>query len=416
MLVSQGGCYLRVKGCAGNLCIREDGGDRNEVLQALPHHPNPAHVRQSGDPSFVLPRSVSDLVLQRMELPGGADAMTIYVGEAFAVGDDDDAFVRVVWFTPQAADAVTGRSPGSHARDVMTLCSKWQDTDGSNRTLGGVQPASGRYCELGLGSMPGSGRGSVQVGDGRSVLPFPRNPDASDVFEPMLSNVLSDVSVVLHHVLPEHVLTAHMPVSLPSTRVADLENAYQYPRLREDAGPLRSHQVVLRGPSPTTRVCDVKCDADTEAWLSASDLHVDSWDGGGSLGTCTVHTCSRRGREGEQGVEHEERNLECRGMAVFPRTWGGRGVHVLSMVPGWHCAILMRTSDRLHSSVLPNEGELDGFGLPHLDMLRIVTYPIRRIERMLERLTNVPWQVAEVVEASHAWVRARMRQDHTATP
>ena len=76
----------------------------------------------------------------------------------------------------------------------------------------------------------------------------------------------------------------------------------------------------------------------------------------------------------------------------------------------------MRTSDRLHGSVLPDEGELDGLSLPHLDMLRIVTYPIRRIERMLERLSTVPRQVAEVVKASHAWVRGRMRQDHPLTP
>lgn len=411
MLVPQDGCHIRVKGSAGNLCIRRD--DRTvELLQALPHHPNPAHVRQSGDPCFVLPRSVSELVLHRMELPPGADAMTIHVAEALAMGDHDDVFVRVVWFTPQAADTVSGRSPGSHARDVMSLCSKWQDNNSTNRTLGGVQPASGRYCELGLGSMPGGGRGSVQVGDGRSVLPFPRNPDESDVFEPLLSNVMSDVSVVLHHVLPEHVLTAHMPLSPPSSCVAELENAYQYPRLRDDASPLRSHQVVLRGPLPT-RLCEGDRDADTEACLSASDLHLDTWDGGGSLGACTVHTCSRRGRE---GVEHEERNLQCRGVAVFPRTWGGRGVHVISMVPGWHCAILMRTSDRLHGSVSADEGELDGLSLPHLDMLRIVTYPIRRIERMLERLSTVPRQVAEVVKASHAWVRGRMRQDHPMTP
>ena len=85
----------------------------------------------------------------------------------------------------------------------------------------------------------------MQVGDDRSVLPFPRNPDESDVFEPLLRNVMSDVSDVLHHVLPEHVLTAHVPISSPSCRVAELEDAYQYPRLREDAGPLRSHQVVL---------------------------------------------------------------------------------------------------------------------------------------------------------------------------
>lgn len=390
--------------------MRGDGDARNEVLHALPHHPNPAHTRHSGDPSFVLPRSVSELVLDRMELPPGAAEMTIHVGEALAVGDSDDAFVRAVWFTPQAADAVTGRCTGSHSRDVAALYSKWQACEHAKRAPGGVQPASGRYCELGVGVMPGFGRGSVDVGDGRSVPPFPRNPVESDAFEPLLSDVMSDVSAVLHHALPELMRTAHVPLLSPPSCLADVEAAYQYPRLREGAGSLRSHQVVLRGPRP----CEGALDADTEAFLSASDLHVDCWDGGGHVGTCTVHTCCRQ--EGlPPGDAHEKRNLECRGLAVFPRTWGGRGVHVMSMVPGWHCAILMRTSERLHGSVMPQEGDMDGFGLLHLDLMRIVTYPLRRIERMLARLSTAPSQVAEVVKVSHAWVCNRMRQDRSTT-
>ena len=102
------------------------------------------------------------------------------------------------------------------------------------------------------------------------------------------------------------------------------------------------------------------------------------------MGTCTAHTCHCREElpGALQGALHEEeeRNLECRGLAVFPRKWGGREVHVLSVVPGWNCAILMRTSDRLHGSVVPCDNEVEGLRVPHLDIMRIVTYPLRRIE------------------------------------
>ena len=60
---------------------------------------------------------------------------------------------------------------------------------------------------------------------------------------------------------------------------------------------------------------------------------------------------------------------------------------------------------------MPGEGDIDGFGLPHLHMMRIVTYPLRGIERLLERLSTVPSKVADVVKVSHAWVRNRMQQD-----
>ena len=69
----------------------------------------------------------------------------------------------------------------------------------------------------------------------------------------------------------------------------------------------------------------------------------------------------------------------------------------------------MRTSDRLHGSVVPCDGRVEGLGVPHLDIMRIVTYPLRRIECMLERLQSAPNRVAEVVQASDSWVRARVQ-------
>jgi hypothetical protein len=410
VLVPQMGWHLRLNGCAGHLCCHDEE-NRREVVQGLPEHPSDKHKKRSGDPAFVLPRGVAALVLQRLELPPCADEMTVYVGEACALGDAANVFVRAVWFTPHVADAISGRVLGSHARDVSLLHRKWLDTDLSKRGEDATQPASGRYVELGLGNLPGYGRTSLGVGGGRSVLPFPRNPVESDEFEPLLSEVMSDVSAVIHHALPLSVTAAHAPLSSPfSPPLSEVEEAFQYPRLRREVGALRSHQVVLRGPR-RVGVSERDPDADREACLSVSDLHVDPWDGGGSLGTCTVHTCSRLDGAPPLDPSHEDRHLECRGTAVFPHKWGGRGVHVMSMVPGWNCAILMRTSDRLHGSVMPGEGEEEGFGLPRVDMLRVVTYPLRRIERLVERLSSEPSQVVRVVEESHAWVRSRVQGD-----
>ena len=74
---------------------------------------------------------------------------------------------------------------------------------------GATQPASGMYTELGVGVLPGRGRPSVSVGGGRSVLPFPRNPELSDDTEPVLSAFMSTVSALLHAVLPAGTLQDH---------------------------------------------------------------------------------------------------------------------------------------------------------------------------------------------------------------
>ena len=213
------------------------------------------------------------------------------------------------------------------------------------------QPAAGKYVPLGVGVLTGSGRESLEIGDGRSVLPFPRNPVESEALEEMLSEFISDVSAVVNHVLPDHVVASHAPLSKSARLV---EDAYQYPKLRDDAGYFRSHQVVIRGPRSAGGVDVTNAEMDREAYMSVSDLHVDAWDGGGSLGACTVHTC-RRANEDDDTKEDGEL-LKCRGLAVFPRKWGGRGVHVNSMVPGWNCALCnvyadMRTIARVCATI-----------------------------------------------------------------
>jgi hypothetical protein len=398
--VAQVGWNICVKGCAGNVCLHKEHGEV-EVLQPLPEHPNPKHLKAcSDDTAFVLPSGVAELVLEKLELPTDADPCVIHVAEAFAIGGGSEPFVRVVWFTSHAVATATRRSSSQHEQNVSELYESWVAMKERNVGISG-QPAAGKYVPLGVGVLTGSGRESLEIGDGRSVLPFPRNPVESDAFEDMLSDFISDVSAVVNHVLPYHVVASHAPLAKDARMV---ENAYQYPRLREDAGYFRSHQLVMRGPRHAG-VDVTNAQLDRDAYMSVSDLHVDSWDGGGSLGACTVHTCRRAHLDDHTEVDEEL--LRCRGLAVFPRKWGGRGVHVVSMVPGWNCAIFMQTCERFHEAVLPTQ--CAKFGMPSLRMMRVVTYPLRRIERLLERLEEEPSKIDDVMQNSHGWVRKRMQ-------
>ena len=77
------------------------------------------------------------------------------------------------------------------------------------------------------------------------------------------------------------------------------------------------------------------------------------------------------GRRGTDSNPREEELLHARSLTVFPGRGGGRGVHLRSMVPGWHCAIFMRTNEMLHGGVVLPEDELEGFALPELDRMRV---------------------------------------------
>ena len=214
---------------------------------------------------------------------------------------------------------------------------------------------------------------------------------------------MSDVSEVLHAILPSSVL--HQDEALLGWPCV-AARAYQYPRLRDGTPPLHSHQVVIRGPrrvlvsNPTDT-----SEMDRSAYMSVSDLHVDPWDGGGATGTCTVHTCHTRTQVSPPIDAHLLRH---RGLAVFPSRGGGRGVHVISMRPGWHCAILMNTDQRLHGSVLPIEDELEGYGFPSLKMMRVVTYPLKGVERLLSRLGEDPDALEKLRASSKPWIQQRM--------
>ena len=290
------------------------------------------------------------------------------------------------------ADQLSGQPLGSHLATLARLSCRWRElcpsTSRGVEGGGGTQPASGVYTELGFGVMPGIGREVLSGDELKGVVPFVRNEEITCAIEAPLGDFMSDVSAVLHAVLPSSAMESQGQVYGSCPR--SVREVYQYPSLRPGVHPLHSHQVVLRKPYKCgAEVRGKKGQNDLLARQSVSDLHVDTWDGGGELGTCTVHTCKTTSGSAEV-TERESHLLLHRGVVVFPRSEGGRGVHIRSVVPGWHCALLLRTSDCLHGSVVLDESDVAGFALPRHEVSRIVTYPLRRIERMLERVGEVP--------------------------
>ena len=403
----QDGCTLRVAHSGGLVEAIDDQGVRG-ILAHLPEHPDERMRASSRGSCLVLPSGVAPLVTQVLEPPSVMDVSQVYVGEAYVKGGGAQPFVRAVWFTPQTADRRTGRPPGSNLAGLTRLwrrwrgdsCSLYRDGGGGN----GTQPAAGVYTELGFGVMPGVGRSSVGCGQSKSVVPFVRNVSLSTALEEPLGDLMSDVSVVLDQVLPRDVLT-HKGEEYGCCPVG-LREAYQYPRLRQGAPPLYSHQVVLRsaGCSGTST------EADLSAWRAVSDLHVDPGDGGGRFGCCTVASCQPLSRKGTPPTVREKHLLLHRGIAVFPSRNGGRGVHVRSLIPGWNCALLLRTRDCLHGSVVLDESDIAGFALPHYSVFRTVTYPIRRIESLLCRVGETPQLWEEVKASSDETTRNHLEQ------
>ena len=324
-----------------------------------------------------------------------------------------------------------------HERAAQTMYGLWQQHSKGKMTCDASQPAAGSYTEMGVGVLPGVGRRSLIIDGVSTNVPFPRNAALSDLIEPNLGDFMSDVSEVVHHVLSS--ANAH-PVALHVRQHGPAARAYQYPRLRREASYLSSHQVVIRGPRFNPAEGH---NHDFETFLSVSDLHTDTWDGGGEMGSCTVHTCRRvKDTVSHVGDPREERQrLRLRGLACFPTAEGGRGVHIASMVPGWHCAILMQTANRLHGSVVACESVpygppsvysrahgnlpdaalglgvqstsltaradpllMGGCSLPSMQMMRVVTYPLKRIETLLERLARDPCKEEDLLNASHPWI------------
>ena len=154
------------------------------------------------------------MTLAKLSLPPDPDPKTVYVGSGRVAGADAP-FVRAVWFTPEVADTLSGQPDttprqrdGQHEQVCSELYHAWYATRKSVMRSDATQPASGTYTELGLGSMPGTGREYVLV-DGRNTnVPYTRNQPITGLLEPLLAEFMSDVSEVLHctHACSEPIL------------------------------------------------------------------------------------------------------------------------------------------------------------------------------------------------------------------
>ena len=83
-------------------------------------------------------------------------------------------------------------------------------------------------------------------------------------------------------------------------------------------------------------------------------------------------------------------------------------MHIRSMVPCWQCALIFCTHSCLHGSVMLDEQDAQGFSLPHLEMFRVVTYPLRRIEVMLARVSESAQMWDAIARESDEWTRRRI--------
>ena len=145
---------------------------------------------------------------------------------------------------------------------------------------------------------------------------------------------------------------------------------------------------------------------------AVSDLHVDTMDGsiGGSLGTMALYVLHASGGGG--GVD--DRTLGSRDIAVFPPGRGGRGVRVRVLCPGWICALMFDTSKSVHGGVTldsSDDGAQHTLYLPsQLAALRVITYPLSRIQTLLQNLVGDLTAGKVLEEESDARLRDRMHK------
>ena len=346
------------------------------------HHPNPLMVDSRGRRTLALNGAQADMVTELVALPGDADPRRLYGTWVVAEGEEGRPFVRIVWFA-------NGGDDSTYVDAVSELESKWERATrvvperrggtGPFARGGDTQPASGVYTELGTGVMPGRGRDSVSIQGEACFLPYSRNAALSDELEDALARVCAEAADRACECLPEDVSELLRPHAGP----APLVSAYQYPHSISGRSMPSSHQVVLRRPAEED-------DADAEeneraCRLAVSDLHTDSVDGEmGCLGSMAQYICRLR-----PGVLCHTTGsaLAYRDLVVFPTREGGRGVRVRVAQPGWTCLVFMRTRECLHGGVTPGPDcppvtlSLGG----DMRLMRIVTYPMVAVERLLER-------------------------------
>ena len=77
---------------------------------------------------------------------------------------------------------------------------------------------------------------------------------------------------------------------------------------------------------------------------------------------------------------------------------GGAGFTIGVLRPGWCCALMTHTARRLHGSVWG--GAVNGGG--EVDDLRLVTYTLNPVERLLQRASAEPSPYLERLLSLHA--------------
>ena len=325
-------------------------------------------------------------------------------------------FAHAVWFTPATAQAAAHASSGLSLcveDSLHDLCNLWEQTDlgeSEGQYAAGLQPASGRYLELGNGILSGTGRTSIAVDGMRSCLPYYRNRVESDRFEEPLASVLGPTYAVVRLALPPELVASHdAQYDSFSPDVMRIASAYQYPRPVHECLPmLASHQTAIRGV--VTRLGTALDESDESCRNAVSNLHIDRMDGGRAhgIGAVTTYACLRKRAHSETENGCDTAALNARDLAVFPTATGGCGVRIPVMRPGWMCSLVMQTSSCLHGGIA--EGcEVRSLSLPHLHSVRIVTYPIHRIDLLLERLSRDEAACLVVREKSTRDTRRRMQ-------
>ena len=306
-------------------------------------------------------------------------------------------------------------------------------------------PAKGAYVALGIGNMAGRNRSSVmfpQTGGAtknqRSNVPFDLKtwPFAMET-EEVLGNVMATASMVARLGMPQEMwekvrmqefmqntgefedqrnAEAALPTAAYLTTQKNwrdlqrLNRAYQfpcapvYPRTYNHDLMVASHQVVLRGPMPDEEG-ETEEDREEKCANAATNLHVDTGDGGisGSLYSCHQ-------TDDEIVPEDVVTALRWRDLVVFPGIHrfqgkglqrGGRGVRISVLRPGWFCWVFFKTMDCLHGGVTQDSEEIHcqnsrtifnpvyrvSMQLPGLDCMRCITYKIKAILTMIDRLS-----------------------------
>ena len=384
----------------------------------LAPHPDPAHMNRDYKRPPVLRDAEADLVTSWLQMPQNPDPSVVYVGRAYEDGSHSP-FARVFWFHEKTSTVLAGTDlDGSRLVDALDhIITLMKEGDEGMETKGGhgTQPASGQYVELGTGVLPGRGRNSILV-DGKSrSIPFSRGPmGRSDDYEGALSVVCAAAALVATRVLQPNEACVMRMDSGPSNVV----RAYQYPRQYKNLPCASSHQVALRRPADRSGLSHIE--RQRVCLRSVSDLHVDREDGsigkgqGRGLGSMAIYAC----RSSERGdTSHNVKDmlpaLSLRDLVVFPRVGGGRGVRVRVMHPGWLCIVLFVTSEQLHGGVCAQMQESEAeptLYLPEgLNTISMFTYPLKRVQALLERLERDGDAVHKLLQNSDHRLLARMR-------